>query len=210
MKLKVKLFRYFFPAVLSFFVLVGLAAIPSVQKWYCPIFKDFILVAASSGQSTIYFKIKEANKKNAGISNNVVVLFNSKAYLQSLIEQAKATGKKGAYDYKGFEITVTDYFTTPLLFFFCLLLYTPSALHQKLLSLLMGSAAIIGFAYLTIQFKSFHMVAESGIMDYSTNQATFYELLAYVFSNVATITVALLAWILLAFRESTLQLFIAK
>lgn len=201
MTLKKKVFGYFLPAVLTFSVLVYLASIPAIQKSYYPAFEQFTLMAVSNSQPDIYFKTKTGTTQTPENPNQVVLLFNSKAYLKELLKEAISTGKRGSYDYKGFVIYITDFFTTPLIFFCCLLIFTPGTWSRKLISLLIGSLIILGFAYLTVQFRGLYMVAQSNVIDMHEKDVEWYQLLTYAFSDVATITVALLTWVLLAFQK---------
>ena len=202
MTLKKKVFGYFLPAVLTFTGLVYLGSISSIQQLYYPFFEHLSLRAVSSNQPDIYFKTEKSNARTPNNPNQIVLQFNSKVYLKKLLKEAKITGKRGTYDYKGFVIYITDFFTTPLIFFCCLLSFTPGAWSRKLIALLTGSLIIIGFAYLTVQFRGQYMVAQSGILDIHEREVEWYQLLTYAFSDIATIKFALLEWILLAFQKN--------
>ena len=192
------LLNRFFPAVLFFLLLSGLNTLPTVQKIYYPAFEKLTLAAASYGQSDIYFKSRLNRQGNPANSSEVIVLFNSKAYLQQLIQQEKRSGKRSAYDYKGFSVHVSETFVTSLIFFLALLLIVSADIQKKLLYFITGAFLTLGFANLTVVFKRWSLVADSGVtgIDYYPKELEFYRLLSYLFSNVTTITFVLVLWLL--------------
>ena len=193
--------------VASFFVLSFVFMIPTVQNSYYSFFEKIALSAATSSNSDVYFKAKKGTEEAPNHPDKTTILFNSKSYLQALVERAKATGQQGVYDYKGFVVTITEYFITPLIFFFSLMIVTPGAIGRKLFNFLLGSLLIIGFAYLTIRFRSCFAIAESGLpgMSFSPREIKAYKLLSFALSSITTITIVLLLWVLLAFRKSDLR-----
>ena len=193
--------------VASFFVLSFVFMIPAVQNSYYSFFEKMALSAATSSNSDVYFKAKKGSEAAPNHPDKTTILFNSKAYLKALVDRAKATGQTGSYDYKGFVVTISGYFITPLIFFFSLMLVTPGAIGRKLVNFILGSILIIGFAYLTVMFRSYFAVAESDLpgMSFSPREIKAYKLLSFALSSVTTITVVLLLWILLAFRKSDLH-----
>jgi len=193
--------------VASFFVLSLLAMVPAVQNTYYSVFEKIALSSASSNHSDLYFKTKKGSEEAPGNPDKVTILFNTNAYLKAIIERSRATGQQGVYDYKGFVLSISEYFITPLIFFFSLLLVTPGKIPRKLLNFLLGSLLIIGFAYLTIRFRSNFAIVEAGLpgMSFDPQEIKGHKLLSYAFSSVTTITVVLLVWILLAFRKSDIQ-----
>jgi len=183
--------------------------IPAVQQVYYPFFEKISLAALSNSQPKMYFKAKKGTKDNPSNTNKISLLFNSKRTLQKEINRSKATGQPGNYQYAGFVLTIDETFIAPLIFFFSLLLVTPGQWTRKLLGFIVGTALVLGFTYLTVRFKGFHNVAESGVADvaYDAYDLKYYKLLHYAFSSVTSITVVLLIWILVSFRKSQLKSF---
>ena len=209
MDLKHILLRYFLPMTICFFGLSLLNLIPSIQKTYYPIFEKYTLSIATAGQPDMYFKSRPGGETDPNNYNKITVLHNTKKHLQAIIDRSRATGRQGQYDYKGFIVTIDEHFITPLIFFFSLLLVTPGNWKRKLINFLIGSVLIMGFAYLTIHFKSLHMVATSGVLGVvDANTLKGYKLISYLFSSITTITVVLIVWILLAFRKSDFKNFL--
>ena len=203
MDLKHILLCYFLPMIVCFFGLSLLNLIPSVQKAYYPVFEKITLIIATTSQPEVYFKSRVGGETDPNNYNKITVLYNTKKHLQAIIDRSRATGKQGQYDYKGFIVTIDEHFVTPLLFFFSLLIVTPGKWNRKLLNFLIGSVLIMGFAYLTIYFKGFNMVASSGVLGVvDANTLKGYKLISFLFSSVTTITVVLIIWIIVAFRKS--------
>lgn len=211
MTLKRKLLRYFLPMVLTFSILSMLSTFSAVQTLYYRVFEKITLVAASKAQPEIYFKTKRGTLQTPADPNQVVLLFNSKAYLQSLLDKAENDRQKVAYPYKGFVIYITESYMTPLIFFLSLMLLSPNSWTNKLIAGLLGIGLILSFAYLSVHFKTIFLVADSGVTNtpVDTRDKQLYELLSYLFSNVTTITVAILTWILLTFNKNNIRLFTA-
>jgi len=209
MNLRHILLKYFLPMVASFFVLSFVFMIPTIQNTYHSLFAGISQSAASFNKPYLYFTTKKGSETAPEHPDKVRVLFNTNAYLQAIIDinRTKPTGQKVAYDYKGFELSISEYFITPLIFFFSLLLVTPGKIPRKMLNFLIGSLLIIGFAYLTVRFRSNYAIVEAGLpgMSFDPREIKGYKLLSYVFSSVTTVTVVLLTWILLAFRRSDLK-----
>ena len=207
MNLRHILLRYFLPMVACFFILSFISLVPAIQNSYYPTFEEISLSAAESKQPDVYFKTQKGTEEAPNHPDKITLLFNSKAYLRALVDRAKATGQQGVYDYKEFVLSISEYFITPIIFFFSLLLVTPGAIGRKLLNFIIGSILIIGFAYLTVRFRSYLAVAESNLpgMSFDPREIKAYKLLSFAFSSVTTITIVLLIWILLAFRKSEMQ-----
>ncbi len=203
MDLKHILLRYFLPMTICFFGLSLLNLIPSVQKAYYPIFEKITLSTLTTSQPDMYFKSRPGGETDPKNHNKITVLHNTKKHLQAIIDRSRATGQQGQYDYKGFIITIDEHFITPLIFFFSLLIVTPGNWKRKLINLMIGSVLIMGFAYLTVYFKGFYMVANSGVLGVvDANTLKGYKLISFLFSSITTITIVVLVWILLAFRKS--------
>lgn len=207
MNLRHILLRYFLPMVASFFVLSFVFMVPAIQNSYYSLFEKVSLFAASSHQPDLYFKTQKGSEEAPGNPDKVTILFNTNDYLRAIIKRSRATGQQGVYDYKGFVLSISENFTTPLIFFFSLLMVTPGKLPRKLLNLLIGSLLIIAFAYLTVRVRSNFAIAEAGLpgMSFDPREVKGYKILSYAFSSVTTVTVVLVVWILLAFRKSDLK-----
>ncbi len=193
--------------IVCFFLLSFISLIPAVQHSYYGLFEKIALHAAETSNADIYFKTRKGTEEAPNHPDKVTLLFNTKAYLQTIIDRSKATGQQGVYDYKGVVISISEYFITPLIFFFSLLMVTPGKLTRKLLNLLLGGLLIIGFAYLTVRFRVNFGIAEAGLpgMSFGPREFKAYKLLSFALSSVTTITVVLLLWGLLAFRKSELR-----
>ena len=196
--------RYFLPLIVCFFGLSLISMIPAVQKVYYPAFEKLSLAAVEKSQPGIYFKTKHWTEIEGKDPNKVNVMFNSNDYLRRLIDYYRANGIQGTYDYKAFIVSIDASFTAPLIFFFSLLLVTPSNWKRKLAALVIGSMMILIFAYFTVRFQGYYSVATSGVegFEFSPGAVKGYKLLHFAFSSVTTITVVLLTWILVAFRKS--------
>ena len=205
MNLRRILLRFFLPMVGSFFILSLVSMLPAVQKVYYESFQDFALSAVENSDPAIHYKVKKG-MEDEGAPSAVTLLFNSKQYLQALINRAKVTGQHN-YDYFGITVNINEHFITPLIFFFSLLLVSPGNWKRKLLNFFLGSLLIIGFAYLTVRFKAFYSVAEAGMpgLIYDAREIKAYKVMSFFFSSVTTITVVLLVWILSAFRKSEMK-----
>jgi len=206
MSLKQKILFLFLPAFCTFILFTYLNSLPNVQKFYYPFFEKTTLTAASTGQPTIYFKIKEKATTSTDF-DEITVLFNTKDHLQKLLIAERKTGKRGAYDYKGFIIEISETYVTPLIFFLSLLIVGPRNWRKKLIGCILGGIIIMVFAYVTVYFRSMSMVADSGVtgIDYHPKELEWKRLMAYLFSNVTTITVVLLTWFLFAFDRTLLS-----
>lgn len=187
-----------------------LSMVSSVQKVYYPIFENFSVATLNNGLKDVYFKGKPKGAQTDLDYNTINVLFQSKRVLSSITTNAKRTNTRPQYKYSGFKVAVDETFIAPLIFFFCLLIFTPGAWKKKLLSFVLGTILILGFAYLIVYFKGLFMVSKSGVRDlaYRENDLNFFLILHYVFSAVTIVTVVLFTWILVSFRKSNLnQLF---
>ena len=201
MTLKQKLLHYFLPSILLFAALNWASTYPRVQLFYHSFFEQISLRACTAPHPEIYFKTKDTNTTTK--LDELTILFNSKEYLRKLIEAAKLSGRKGAYDYKGFIIYINETYVIPLIFFVSLVALMPMQIAKKIAFLILGCILIIGFAYLTVYFKSISIIADSGVtgIDYFPKELEFYRLRSYVFSSVTTISIALLLWFPLFFTK---------
>ena len=207
MDLKSLILKKFLPFVVLFMTLSVLSTNSSFQKVVYPIFNNFTIGALNNGLEDTYFKAKPKRKETDFNYNNISVLFQSKRILSAIANEAKQQRKQAQYTYKGFNITVDETFVAPLIFFICLLIFTPGSLKNKGIALLFGTLLILGFAYLIVYFKGLYMVSKSGVRDlaYSTNDINFFQLLHFFFSGVTIVTVVLVTWIAVAFRKSDLK-----
>ena len=206
MNLRNLIIKKFLPLVALFMALSILSLSSTVQKVYYPIFEAFTISALNGGLTDTYFKGKPKGANTDFDYNTIGVLFQSKRVLTAITNEAKRRNLQAQYDYKGFNITIDETFVAPLLFFICLLIFTPGSWKNKGLALLFGTILIMGFAYLIVYFKGLYMVGKSGVRDvsYDGNSIQFFKLLHFFFSSVTIVSVVLLTWILVAFRKSDL------
>ena len=206
MNLRNLILKKFLPLVALFMTLSILSMSSAVQKVYYPIFEAFTISTLNGGLTDTYFKGKPKGANTDLDYNTVAVLFQSKRVLTAITTEAKRRNLQAQYDYKGFNITIDETFVAPLLFFICLLIFTPGSWKNKGLALLFGTILIMGFAYLIVYFKGLYMVGKSGVREvsYDGNSIQFFQLLHFFFSSVTIVSVVLLTWILVAFRKSDL------
>jgi len=212
MNIRSILLRYFLPLLICFFGLSLISTIPAVQKTYYSAFEKLALSAVKTSQAGVYFKTKNWSETEMKDPNVVNVMFNSEVYLRRLMAYNKGRTTKVPYDYKAFTVSIIESFTAPLIFFFSLLLVTPSNWRRKLISFLVGSMMILIFAYLTIRFQGYYAVSTSAIEGFlfDAGAMKLYRILHFAFSPVSTITVVLFTWILVAFRKSDFENLFAK
>jgi len=206
MNLRNLILKKFLPLVVLFLTLSILSLNSTIQKVYYPVFEAFTVSALNGRLTDTYFKGRPKGATTDLDYNNIGVLFQSKRVLTAITKEAKRQNLKAQYDYQGFQITIDETFIAPLLFFTCLLIFTPGSWQNKGLAFLLGVLLILGFAYLIVYFKGLYMVSKSGVRDlqYAANDISFFRLLHFFFSSVTIVTVVLLTWILVAFRKSDL------
>ena len=207
MNLQTILLKKFLPFVLLFLTLSVLSMSSNVQKVYYPIFSNFATSILNNSISDTYFKDKPKTAKTDFDYNTVGVLFQSKKVLMAITNEAKRQNVQGRYDYQGFKLKIDETFIAPLIFFTCLLIFTPGSWKNKAVAFIIGTLLILGFAYLIVYFKGLYMVSKSGVRDlqYAANDINFFKILHFFFSSVTIVTVVLLTWILVSFRKSELN-----
>ena len=178
----------------------------TIQKVYYPRFEAFTISTLNGGLTDTYFKSKPKGTTTDFDYNTIGVLFQSKKVLTAITQEAKRRNLQAQYDYQGFYMTIDETFVAPLLFFTCLLIFTPGSWQNKVIAFIFGTLLIMGFAYLIVYFKGLYMVSKSGVRDmiYETNSLNFFQVLHFFFSSVTIVSVVLLTWILVAFRKSDL------
>lgn len=206
MNIKQLIIRKFLPLVVLFMSLSILSMSSAVQKVYYPVFEAFTISTLNSRITDTYFKGKPKGENTDFDYNTIGVLFQSKRVLTAITNEAKRRNLQAQYEYQGFNLTIDETFIAPLLFFICLLIFTPGSWKNKGLALIFGTLLIMGFAYLIVYFKGLFMVSKSGVRDmaYDANSIQFFQLLHFFFSSVTIVSVVLLTWILVAFRKSDL------
>lgn len=206
MNLRNLILKKFLPLVVLFMTLSIISMSSTVQKVYYPVFEAFTMSVLNNGLADTYFKGKPKGPNTDLDYNTIGVLFQSKRVLTAITNEAKRRNLQAQYDYQGFTLTIDETFIAPLLFFICLLIFTPGSWKNKGLALLLGTILIMGFAYLIVYFKGLYMVGKSGVRDvsYDGNSIQFFQLLHFFFSSVTIVSVVLLTWILVAFRKSDL------
>ena len=206
MNLRSLILKKFLPLVVLFMTLSILSLNSTIQKVYYPAFEAFTVSALNNQLTDTYFKGKPKSAATDFDYNTIGVLFQSKKVLTAITQEAKRRNLQAQYDYQGFLITIDETFIAPLLFFSCLLLFTPGSWKNKGIAFILGVLLILGFAYLIVYFKGLYMVSKSGVRDmiYDANSIKFFQLLHFFFSSVTIVSVVLLTWILVAFRKSDL------
>ena len=179
----------------------------NIQKVYYPIFSSFATSVLNNSLTDTYFKDKPKTTQTDFDYNTIGVLFQSKKTLTAVTNEAKRRNVQAKYDYQGFKLKIDETFIAPLIFFACLLIFTPGSWNNKSIAFLIGALLILGFAYLIVYFKGLYMVSKSGVRDlqYAANDINFFRLLHFFFSSVTIVTVVLLTWILVSFRKSDLN-----
>lgn len=207
MNLRNLLLKKFLPFVLLFLTLSLLSMSSKLQKVYYPVFSSFASSVLNGAIADTYFKAKPKSAQTDFDYNTIGVLFQSKKTLSAVTNDAKRRNIRPKYDYQGFNLKIDETFIAPLIFFACLLIFTPGSWKHKGIAFLIGVLLILGFAYLIVYFKGLYMVSKSGVRDlqYAANDVSFFRLLHFVFSSVTIVTVVLLTWILVAFRKSDLN-----
>lgn len=207
MNLKNLLLKKFLPFVLLFITLSVLSLNSNVQKIFYPPFSSFATTVLNNSLTDTYFKNKPKSAQTDLDYNNIAVLFQSKKTLTAVTNEAKRRGVKASYKYKGFNLRVDETFLAPLIFFTCLLIFTPGSWKHKAIAFLAGTLLILGFSYLIVHFKGLYMVSRSGVRDlqYASNDISFFRFLHFFFSPVTIVTVVLVTWILVSFRKSDLS-----
>ena len=206
MNLRHLILKKFLPLVVLFMTLSVLSLNSTIQKSYYAVFETFTISVLNGRLADTYFKGKPKEAATDFDYNTIGVLFQSKRVLTAITQEAKRRNLQAQYDYKGFNITIDEMFIAPLLFFTCLLIFTPGSWQNKGIAYIFGVFLIMGFAYLIVYFKGLYMVSKSGVreMIYDSNSLDFFQLLHFFFSSVTIVTVVLLTWILVAFRKSDL------
>lgn len=207
MNLRALLLKKFLPFVILFMTLSILSMNSSVRKTFYSPFESFTISTLNRNIGDTYFKAKPKGAQTDYNYNNVSVLFQSKRVLRAIANDAKERNIQASYSYKGFNLTIDETFIAPLIFFYCLLVFTPGSWKQKVVALIIGTLLILGFAYLIVYFKGLFMVSKSGVRDlqYTSNDLNFFQILHFFFSAVTIVSVVLLTWILVAFRKSDLK-----
>jgi len=207
MDLQSLLLKKFLPFVLLFLTLSILSLSSNVQKMYYPVFSSFSTSILNNSITDTYFKDKPKTAKTDFDYNTIGVLFQSKKVLTAKTNDAKRRNVQAKYDYQGFKLKIDETFIAPLIFFACLLIFSPGSWKHKGIAFLIGTLLILGFAYLIVYFKGLYMVSKSGVRDlqYAANDISFFRLLHFFFSSVTIVTVVLLTWILVSFRKSDLN-----
>jgi len=207
MNLRNLLLKKFLPFVILFLVLSLLSMSSNVQKVYYPVFSNFATSILNNAITDTYFKDKPKTVQTDFDYNTIGVLFQSKKVLTAVTNEAKQRNVQASYDYQGFKLKIDETFIAPLIFFACLLIFTPGSWKHKSIAFLVGTLLILGFAYLIVYFKGLYMVSKSGVRDlqYATNDINFFKILHFFFSAVTIVTVVLLTWILVSFRKSDLN-----
>lgn len=207
MNLRNLLLKKFLPFVLLFLALSLLSMSSNIQKVYYPIFSSFAAASLNGAISDTYFKAKPKSAQTDFDYNTIGVLFQSKKTLTAVTNEAKRRNVQAKYDYQGFKLKIDETFIAPLIFFACLLIFTPGSWKNKGIAFLIGALLILGFAYLIVYFKGLYMVSKSGVRDlqYAANDISFFRILHFFFSSVTIVTVVLLTWILVSFRKSDLN-----
>lgn len=206
MSLRNLIVNKFLPLVVLFMTLSVLSLNSTIQKSYYYAFESFTIATLKGGLKDTYFKGKPKGAATDFDYNTIGVLFQSKSILSAITKEAKARNLQAQYDYQGFNLTIDETFIAPLLFFTCLLIFTPGSWKNKGVAFIFGVCLIMGFAYLIVYFKGLYMVSKSGVreMIYDSNSLKLFQLLHFFFSSVTIVTVVLLTWILVAFRKSDL------
>jgi len=206
MNLRNLILKKFLPLVVLFMTLSILSLNSTIQKVYYPAFEAFTISALNGQLTDTYFKSKPKSAATDFDYNTIGVLFQSKKVLTAITQEARRRNLQAQYDYQGFLITIDETFIAPLLFFACLLLFTPGSWKNKGIAFFLGVLLILGFAYLIVYFKGLYMVSKSGVRDmvYDANSINFFRALHFFFSSVTIVSVVLLTWILVAFRKSDL------
>ena len=206
MNIKDLILKKFLPLVVLFMTFSVLSMNSTIQKVYYPLFEAFTISTLKGGLEDTYFKGKPKGANTDVDYNTIGVLFQSKRVLTAITREAKRRNVQARYDYQGFNITIDETFIAPLLFFICLLIFTPGSWKNKGIALILGMTLILGFAYLIVYFKGLYMVSKSGVRDmaYDANGIKLFQLFHFFFSSVTIVTVVLLTWILVAFRKSDL------
>ncbi|MEM1120699.1 MAG: hypothetical protein AAGJ18_09635 [Bacteroidota bacterium] len=207
MNLKQLLLKKFLPFFLLFMVLSIGSMNGDFQKAVYPFFSNFSTTILNNRLTDTYFKAKPKNAQTDFEYNKISVLFQSKRVLSAETRAAQQAKRQPRYKYKGFNVTIDETFVAPLIFFICLLIFTPGSWKNKGIALVIGSIFILGFAYLIVYVKGLYMVSKSGVRDlaYSSNDINFFQLLHFFFSSVTIVTVVLITWIAVAFRKSDLR-----
>lgn len=207
MNLRTLLLKKFLPFVLLFITLSILSLNSNIQKVYYPVFSYFTASVLNTSLTDTYFKNKPKSSQTDFDYNTVGVLFQSKKVLTAITNEAKRKNVQASYNYKGFNLKIDETFIAPLIFFTCLLIFTPGSWKHKGVAFLFGTLLILGFTYLIVYFKGLYMVSKSGIRDlqYSPNDINFFKILHFFFSSVTIVSVVLLTWILVSFRKSDLS-----
>ncbi len=207
MNLRNILLKKFLPFVLLFFVLSLLSMSSNIQKVYYPVFTSFATSVLNNSITDTYFKDKPKTAQTDFDYNTIGVLFQSKKVLTEATNEAKRRNVKAQYNYQGFKLKIDETFIAPLIFFACLLIFTPGSWRNKSLAFLLGTLLILGFAYLIVYCKGLYMVSKSEVRDlqYAPNDINFFKILHFFFSSVTIVTVVLLTWILVSFRKSDLN-----
>ncbi len=206
MNLRNLILKKFLPLVVLFMTLSVLSLNSTIQKVYYPAFEAFTVSALNGQLTDTYFKSKPKGATTDFDYNTIGVLFQSKKVLTAITQEAKRRNLQAQYDYQGFNMTIDETFIAPLLFFTCLLIFTPGSWKNKGIAFLFGALLILGFAYLIVYFKGLYMVSKSGVRDmiYDASSIKFFQILHFFFSSVTIVSVVLLTWVLVAFRKSDL------
>jgi len=206
MNLKNLILKKFLPLVILFMTLSILSLNSTIQKVYYPAFEAFTISTLNGRLADTYFKGKPKGEATDFDYNTIGVLFQSKRVLTAITQEAKRRNLQAQYDYQGFNITIDETFIAPLLFFTCLLIFTPGSWKNKGIAFILGTLLILGFAYLIVYFKGLYMVSKSGVRDmiYDANGIKFFQILHFFFSSVTIVSVVLFTWILVSFRKSDL------
>lgn len=207
MNLRTILLKKFLPFVLLFLTLSILSMNSKVQKTYYPAFSNFTVSILNGSITDTYFKSKPKSAQTDFDYNNIGVLFQSKKVLTTITNEAKRRNVQASYNYQGFNLKIDETFIAPLIFFACLLIFTPGSWQHKGIAFLFGMFLILGFSYLIVYFKGLYMVSKSGVRDlqYAPNDINFFKILHFFFSSVTIVSVVLITWILVSFRKSDLN-----
>ena len=170
--------------------------VPAVEQWTYPKGEFLTLHALSYSQSDVFFGADRNDPSVADSPNKAAIFFNLKSNLLRERATAQQTGTAPQYEYHKSTWALDDFFISPLVLFFSLLLFSPGVWWKRLIGWGIGSLSLVGFSYLAILCRGYYLVATAGILEVSASTIHWYQVLQLACSSVTIITLVVVLWAL--------------
>ena len=190
--------------ILLYWVLGSGTILDSHRSFFTKFSGSFI----ESTLSKTSFTFKEGIKGDAATENEIIILFNNKAELQRLIEDAKKKApseRQLTINSEETSIFFVEAVLIPLIFVISLILATPLTWKGKLKALALGILLIYFFIFFKIWVYLLYIIsaAKIGIYEFTSPVSNIVSLLGNNLRIGASTIFGTLIWVLVAVRNSS-------